>query len=115
MTIREVPPMPQAARIFVSHASEDSAWCHEFVAGLNSAGADAWYDEHNLGYGALMDVIEREIRDRSIFVVVLSPHSVASRWVQREMQAAIILQDEQPERIIIPVQAEKCDIPVFWR
>jgi tetratricopeptide (TPR) repeat protein len=107
--------MPQAARIFVSHSSENSAWCHTFVLALRSAGADAWYDEHNLGYGGLMDVIEREIRARPIFIVVLSPHAVASRWVQREMQAAIILQDEQPERIIIPVLAEKCDIPVFWR
>ena len=107
--------MPQAARIFVSHASEDSAWCQQFVDALSSVGADAWFDEHSLGHGVLMDEIEREMRERPIFIIVLSPHAVVSRWVQREMQAAIILQDEQPGRIIIPVLAEKADIPLFWR
>ena len=106
--------MPQAARIFVSHNGQDAQWCHDFVAGLRVTEADIWYDEHNLGYGQLMSEIERELRNRPIFIVVLSPTAVASKWVQREVNAAIRLADHDAQRIILPVVAERCDIPLFW-
>lgn len=100
--------------IFVSHSHEDDAWCREFVRALRAAGADVWYDEHNLGYGTLGDVIEAELRKRPVFIVILSRPAVASRWVQREVDAAIRLQDQHHERVILPVMAEKSDVPIFW-
>lgn len=45
--------MAEAAGIFVSHAHEDNVWCRTFVETLRQAGANVWYDEHNLGYGEL--------------------------------------------------------------
>lgn len=100
--------------IFVSHSHEDDAWCREFVHALRATGADVWYDEHNLGYGTLGDVIEAELRKRPVFIVVLSRPAVASRWVQREVDAAIRLQDQHHERVVLPVMAEKCEVPIFW-
>jgi tetratricopeptide (TPR) repeat protein len=85
------------------------------VQALRDAGASVWYDEHNLGYGALGEEIERELKARSIFVVILSPASVGKPWVRRETNAAISLRDEEPDRIILPVVAEKTEIPLFWR
>jgi tetratricopeptide (TPR) repeat protein len=107
--------MAQAAGIFVSHAHEDNAWCRAFVLALREAGADVWYDEHNLGYGVLGEEIERELKVRPIFIVILSPASVGKPWVRREMNAAVGLRDEEPDRIILPVVAEKTEIPLFWR
>jgi len=89
--------MPQTARIFVSHNSQDAKWCHTFVAALRQTEVDVWYDEHNLGYGQLMTEIERELRTRPIFIVVLSPTAVASKWVQREVSAAIDLADHDAQ------------------
>ena len=109
--------MPQAAPIFVSHTHEDNAWCRDFVAGLRKAGADVWYDEHDMGYGGLYGEINRQLLARPIFIVILSPRSVASKWVEREINAAISMQDEDPqsERIFLPVVAEKCVIPPLLR
>lgn len=107
--------MSNAARIFVSHTHTDNVWCREFVASLRQVGLDVWYDEHNLGYGRLMDEIDRELMARPIFIVVISPESVASQWVRLEMQTAMTLQLEQPERIIVPVVAQTATIPAFWR
>jgi TIR domain len=73
--------MAEAARIFVSHAHEDNAWCYTFVVALRQGGATVWYDEHNLGYGALEDEIERELRARPIFLVILSPASIGKPTV----------------------------------
>jgi hypothetical protein len=100
--------------IFVSHSHEDNAWCRAFVADLRTRGADAWYDEHNMGFGALREEIERELRSRPVFIVVLSPAAITSRWVARETDAAIHLQDQQSERIILPVVAQTCDVPLLW-
>ena len=106
--------MAEAASIFVSHAHEDNDWCRACVRELHAAGADVWYDEHNLGYGAIGDEIERQLRARPIFIVILSTASVTKPWVRREMEAAITLRDRNPERIIVPVVAEKVEIPIFW-
>lgn len=104
----------QQLKVFVSHAHEDSTWCNAFVGGLRQAGADVWYDEHNLGYGRLMDEIERELKQRRIFLVVLSPAAVASPWVRREVNAAIHLHDSEPDRIVLPIMAEPCEVPLLW-
>src|SRR5690242_16889498 len=113
-TRRGCEPMAQAAAIFVSHAHEDTAWCRTFVHVLRDAGAQVWYDEHNLGYGAITEEIERELRARPIFIVIVSPASVEKAWVRREMTAAITMRDREPSRIILPVVAAKAEIPLFW-
>ena len=107
--------MAEAVRIFVSHAQEDTIWCCAFVEALRQGGARVWYDEHNLGYGVLGDEIERELRACSIFIVILSPVSVAKPGVRREMDAAIGLHDESPDRVVLPVVAETTAIPLMWR
>lgn len=106
--------MAASTRIFLSHSHEDNAWCRQFVEGLREIGADVWYDEHNLGYGVLQDTIDRQLRDRPTFVVVLTPASTRSAWVRLEMDAAMRLQQKEPERIILPVIAETCEMPLLW-
>ena len=106
--------MPQAARIFVSHSHQDDSWCRAFVTSLQRIGADAWYfPTADVGNLFLSDV-ESELRSRPIFIVILSPASVRSPWVKREVNAAINLQDRQPERIILPIVAERTEIPPLW-
>jgi hypothetical protein len=50
------------------------------------AGAHVWYDEHNLGSDQLGPTIEREPCARSLFVVILSPAALKSRWVEDEVR-----------------------------
>ena len=48
--------MAEQLRVFVSHSSEDNDFCQADCDGrLRDAGADVWYDEHNLGWGVLKD------------------------------------------------------------
>jgi hypothetical protein len=92
-------------RVFVSHSHEDDSCCRAVVQALREAGADVWYDEHNLGSGQLMSVIQRELGIRPIFVVILSKHAFASRWVKRETTWAYEMYDRDPSRLILPVTA----------
>src|SRR5690348_904634 len=97
--------MATALPIFVSHSHEDTAFCQALVTALRGAGADVWYDEHNMGAGQLMDVIQRELGQRKIFIVILSKHAFASAWVRRETGWAYELAAHDPTRIILPVTA----------
>src|SRR5262249_1604140 len=97
--------MSEALRIFVSHSHQDDAFARALVAALRGAGADVWYDEHNLGSGRLGPEIERELRARPVFVVVLSPAALASRWVEDECRWAYGLLRRDPTRTILPVLA----------
>src|SRR5260221_12627061 len=92
-------------RIFVSHSHEDDAFCRALVDDLRTAGADVWYDEHNLGSGQLMTVIQRELGSRPVFVVILTKATFASHWVRRETLWAYELADRDPTRILLPVTA----------
>src|SRR5689334_3836564 len=75
-------------RIFVRHSHEDDAFCRALVQALRVAGADAWYDEHDMGSGRLGPTIERELRKRPVFVVILSPAALRSQWVEDETRWA---------------------------
>jgi hypothetical protein len=114
MRVEEDDAMPQQTSVFVSHCHEDNLWCRTFVSALERAGADVWYDEKSLGHGILSEEIERELRTRRNFIAVLSPSAIASPWVRREVTAAIHLRDREPDRVVLPVIAEQCDVPLLW-
>ena len=97
--------MATALPIFVSHSHEDKAFCQSLVTALRNAGADVWYDEHNMESGNLMDVIMRELDRRKIFIVILSKNAFASRWVRKETGWAYELAERDPTRVILPVTA----------
>src|SRR5258708_39369503 len=108
--------MGDGARIFVSHAPEDTAWCRAFVQALREAGADMWCDEHHLGDGVSGEELERELQARPLFIAILSPASLASPRVQREVRAASGVRDTAwpTTRTILLVLAEQADVPRLW-
>jgi tetratricopeptide (TPR) repeat protein len=95
----------QQMLVFVSHAHEDDVFCRVVVSGLRGAGANVWYDEHNMGSGQLLDTIERELRARPVFVLILSPAALHSQWVRDESKWAYAKVKRDPSRIILPVVA----------
>lgn len=99
----------QQMKIFVSHTSSDKAICDRLVASLRSAGADVWYDEHNLGAGTLRPEIMRELAKRPVFIVVLSKAALTSKWVQDECEWAFNLYRRKSARLILPVTASVYD------
>jgi len=109
------PPVSAVPRIFVSHSHQDNAFCREFVVGLRKVGLEVWYDEHNLGWGELRQVIERELADSQHFIAILSPAAVASQWVNREIDAALALLGEKQLTTFLLVTAAPCTVPLLLR
>ena len=95
-----------APAIFVSHSHQDDTYCHTFVTALRGAGLDVWYDEHNATAGHLVDVISHEIRQRPVFIVILTPAALTSDWVKDECTWAYNRwQKDKANRVMLPVLA----------
>lgn len=105
---------PNQMRIFVSHSHKDDDACHALVAALRDAGADVWYDEHNMRSGRLGPAIEKEIQERPVFVLVASPAALASRWVEDETRWAYGLSRNDEARILLPVLCEPVKEDDIW-
>jgi tetratricopeptide (TPR) repeat protein len=100
-------------QVFVSHSSKDKAFCDRLVGALRGAGADVWYDEHNLGAGVLRREIMKQLAERPIVIVILSKAALTSDWVQDECEWAYNLLKREPNRMILPVVAATYELRDF--
>lgn len=100
--------------VFVSHAHVDNALCDRYVAALRSRGLDVWYDRNNLQAGqALSGEIQRQIQQRSAFVVMVSEVSNNSFWVNLEVDAFRNLMAHDSSRVLLPVRIGDCEVPAL--
>lgn len=98
------------AQVFVSYSRKDLSFVEKLVADLKNAGQVVWCDISSIGGGARWRIeIENAIRNSQNVVVVLSPDSIASEWVEREFLFASNL-----KRKIIPLMYRACDLPLNY-
>jgi hypothetical protein len=73
------------AQVFISYSRRDLAFVKKLAADLQAAGLDEWYDLSGLEGGQRWRIeIEKAIRASQYVLVVLSPDSTISEWVERE-------------------------------
>jgi Flp pilus assembly protein TadD len=106
--------MAEAAPIFISHADEDDDWVRAFGEALQQAGANVWPSEQPWGEQLREEELERELRARPIFILVLSPVAVGDRRIQFELDMATRLHKWSPERVGLLVTAKPAEIPPSW-
>ena len=100
--------------IFLSYSSHDSGFARRLAADLESVGIRVWFDEAELKIGdSLIDRISGAIGEMDAFAVVLSKHSIKSRWVQVELKMAIMKELNSKDVIILPILIEKVPVPSF--
>lgn len=77
--------------VFLCHSWADKPDVECLAAGLRSVGVEVWYDDWCISPG---DSLRRKIDDglgrATHFVVVLSPRSLRSEWVQTELDTALV-------------------------
>ena len=74
--------------IFISYSHKDSVYAHELAKTLYDDGFEVWIDER-LDYGSQWpQEIQKQLDSCSAFIVIMSPRSFGSEWVQSELQRA---------------------------
>ena len=72
------------ARVFLSYAREDVETARKLAVILGDAGQTVWWDRHVHGGANFSNEIERELKEADAVIVLWSPASLASAWVQDE-------------------------------
>ena len=70
-------------QVFLSYASADREAAREIANQIRKQGVNVWFDQHELLPGdSITEVIEHAISASAYLIVLLSPNSVNSKWVQ---------------------------------
>ncbi|MBV8759854.1 MAG: toll/interleukin-1 receptor domain-containing protein [Deltaproteobacteria bacterium] len=106
----------QNRRAFVSHTYPDRVRAEELARALRVHGVESWLDKWEIqpGDSLVQKIFEEGLRNCGVFLVLLSQASVNSRWVQEELDAALIRRIEGATRVI-PVKLEACKVPIALR
>lgn len=99
-------------RVFLSYAHKDFEVARNIAEQLKAYGVSLWYDEWELKPGdSIVKSIETTITSSDYIVILLSPNSVKSKWVQQEISMALTHELTKRDVVIIPVVIADCEIP----
>jgi len=99
--------------VFISYSHEDFDWVSRFTRRLEGEGLTVARDEVVLKPGdVLVHAIEQAIRDSARGVLIFSPASMASGWVQQEY-ASLMQRSIQDRLRFIPVIIGDVELPGF--
>ncbi|MCR3904706.1 toll/interleukin-1 receptor domain-containing protein [Aeromonas hydrophila] len=101
--------------IFLSHTSEDKPFVRKLKDDLEAHGVKrVWIDEAEIHIGdSLIKKIEEGITKTKYIGAVLSPRSIKSRWVQKELEIAMTREIGSGEVVVLPLVMEDCELPPF--
>jgi hypothetical protein len=110
------PSHPDPPGVFLSHTWRDKPFARRLAADLTRLGARVWIDEAEIKLGdSLIEKIRSGIDEMDYLAVILSPASVDSPWVQREVDIAMNQEIEGKRVKVLPLVYKKCDLPVFLK
>jgi uncharacterized protein YjbI with pentapeptide repeats len=92
---------------FISYASKDQAFAERVYADLQNKGVRCWFAPEDMKIGdRLRPRIDETIRLYDKLLLVLSKTSVASQWVEQEVETALAREREQGTTILFPVRID---------
>ncbi|MGW5648179.1 TIR domain-containing protein [Saccharopolyspora sp. NPDC003752] len=105
--MRNTASVPQHPTVFVSYASHDRADALALRSLLAGRGCEVWLDVFDINpagrlHAELVDALHRA----DLICVLLSPSSVASKWVRLELDEAIA-----GGQRLLPILLRPCDLP----
>jgi uncharacterized protein YjbI with pentapeptide repeats len=92
---------------FISYSSKDEEFARRLYADLQNEGVRCWFAPEDLKIGDRFRVrIDESIRLYDKLLLVLSESSVASGWVEKEVETAFEKEREQGKIMLFPVRLD---------
>ncbi|HYC90163.1 MAG TPA: tetratricopeptide repeat protein [Thermoanaerobaculia bacterium] len=104
------------SKVFISHSSKDDDFVRELRESLAYHDQDAWIDSRELrGGDPLWPEIQAAIESASGYAVVVSPDSLQSKWVGKELQHALDVQRQRgrDQYRVIPLSLDDTKLGVL--
>ncbi len=100
--------------IFLSHNTKDKSFAKRLAHDLQDEGVQVWIDEAEMLVGdSLIRKLDQAIQDMEYLGVILSPDSVNSEWVQKEVEIALVHEIQGKRVKVLPLLYKQCEIPGF--
>jgi hypothetical protein len=106
----------QRPKAFLSYSHADRDIATQLAEGLRTNGIEVWFDKWEILPGdSLVERIFKEgLAGADVFILLLSQSSMQSRWVQEELDVALIKRIEGVTRVI-PVVVDDVKVPLSLR
>ncbi len=101
-------PRPiQYHSLFISYAHQDEAVAKRLHADLRKNNVPCWFAPHDMKIGdKLRHRIDESIRLHEKLLLILSKHSVASQWVEHEVETALGKEYEGKPNVLFPLRLD---------
>lgn len=76
-------------RVFVSHSHADNALVEPFIKDLKAAGVQVWVDLVEIDRGDFIERMNDGLAQCDRLVLIVTPHSLDSRFVAMKVNAAL--------------------------
>jgi hypothetical protein len=97
----------QYASCFISYAHQDEALAQRLHKDLQDKGVRCWFAPHDLKIGDKFRTrIDEAIHLQEKLLLLLSEHSLASSWVEVEVEAALEKEQRQGYDVLFPVRLD---------
>lgn len=96
-----------SGHVFLSYSRRNKKFVHKLARDLRARGIDVWVDMGDIRGGTdWAQALEEAIKTASAVILVMSKHSLRSKYVYQEIEWA-----EQANKAIIPLDYKKTKIP----
>jgi hypothetical protein len=93
--------------LFISYSSKDETLACRLHADLQTSGVRCWFAPEDMKIGDKIRVrIDEAIHLQDKLLVLLSEHSIASFWVEDEVEAAMEKEQRQQREVLFPVRLD---------
>jgi hypothetical protein len=101
------------SNVFLSHSSLDKPFVRRLAAALLSDGFPVWLDSWALELGdSLLDGVYQGIETSGVVLLVVSKASVESGWVSKELNAALVREEQLGRKFLIPIRVDDTPVPL---
>ncbi len=102
--------------VFLSYSSQDRGFAERLAGDLVAHGLRVWWDRWEMQVGdSLISKIQEGIQTSSWLAILLSPNSIGSNWVKRELASALAEEISSDRVRVLPLLLASCELPPFLR
>lgn len=102
----------KSRQVFISYAQADKEVARRITDELRRSSIHVWFDEWELKPGdSIANRIDQAVSTSDLLLVLLSPNSIESHWVQSELNASLSNELKSRAITVVPALIEECEIP----
>jgi hypothetical protein len=91
-------------KTFIAHSSQDHTFVEKLAIRLRGDNVDVWIDDWEIKIGdSIIEKIGKGLENSSFLIAVISPYSIKSDWMKRELNSALIRQLTKKNVVVLPV------------